>query len=240
MSETQETKQHEQDVIIERAVEDDTPDQQQKVSDKYFYIILAVIVLIFISIVAYSQFTTPTGAVTFEEMHELNLRGKLSSEEGYIYNGFSFVFFDRLWYTKVSVGEKDFQVPLHFGPRDLEELNVSGSLSLDFNKGNEVYVTVNPLSSDQDYIALAASELAQNLAIAIKRRPIGACDRNETVMCEDRPIVTCETTDKAMIYLESSPGPAIEFRGLCVIARGTGPDLVKAVDHIILQWYGVI
>ena len=228
----------EEPVVIERAVEDDAP--EEPTSDKYFYIILVTILIIFISIVAFRQLTTPTGAVTFEEMHELNLKGKLSPNEGYVYNGFSFVFFDGLWYTKVTVGENNFQVPLHFGPRDVEALNVSGSLSANFNRGSEIYVVVNPISSDQDYIALAASELAQNLAIAIKRRPIGACDRNETTMCEDRPIITCETTDKAMVYLESEPGPAIEFRDRCIIARGTGTDLVKAVDRLILQWYGVI
>ncbi|MBI4153227.1 hypothetical protein HY497_01775 [Candidatus Woesearchaeota archaeon] len=239
MSETEETKQT-ADVHIERAVEDDSPEEQQKSSDKLFYIILATILIIFISIIAFRQLTTPTGALTFEEMHELNLNGKLSPDKGYIYNGFSFVFFDSLWYTKVTVGQNDFQVPLHFGPRDVEGLNVSGSLSPDFNRGSEIYVVVNPISSDQDYIALAASELAQNLAIAIKRRPVGACDRNETTMCEDRPIVTCETTDKAMVYLESEPGPAIEFKDRCIIARGLGLDLVKAVDNLILQWYGVV
>lgn len=232
------------EVHIERAVEDtaeeNPADQADSSSTKYFYIILAVIVLLFASIIAFRQFTTPTGAATFDEMHELNLRGKLSPEKGYVYNGFSFVFFDGLWYTKISIGEKDFQVPLHFGPREIEAINVSGSLSSAFNRGNEVYVTVNPVSSDQDYIALAASELAQNLAVAIKRRPIGACDRNETIMCQDRPIATCETTDKAMVYLESAAGPEVEFKDRCIIARGIGPDLVKAVDHIVLQWYGVI
>ena len=149
------------EIQIERAVED-APEEPH--SDKYFYIILAAIIVVFISIIAFRNLSSPTGAASFDELHELNLKGKLSSDEGYVYNGFSFVLFDGLWYTKVGIGENNFQIPLHFGPKDVEAVPVTGDLSNDFNQGNEIYVTVNPISSDQDYIALAASELAQNLA----------------------------------------------------------------------------
>ena len=225
---------------LERAI--DAPDvpEADEHTNRTFYIIAAAIVVIFFGIVAYQQFSTPTGALTFDDLHQLNIDGKLDEEKGYLYNAFSFVFFDGLWYTNVVRNDVNYRVPLHFGPRDLENVQLFGNLSYEFNVGTDIYVVVNPISEGQDYIALAASELAQNLAVAIKRRPVGACDRNETGMCEFRPIVTCETTDHAMIYLLQEPGPLVELKDTCIILRGVDYDLVKAVDRLVLQWYGIM
>ena len=225
---------------IERAI-DEIPPEEDTHSNKSFYVVVGIVVLLFAGFLGYQQFSVPSGALTFDELHQLNLDGKLDEKKGYVYNGFSFVFFDGLWYTDVDRNGVNYRIPLHFGPRDIEDVPVFGSVSNSFNDGVDVYITVNPLSSDQDYIALAASELAQNLAVAIQRRPVGACDRNETSMCVERPIVTCETTDKAMIYLMTETGkPSVQLDNKCIIVRGTGYDLVKAVDRLVLQWYGIM
>ncbi|HLD33405.1 MAG TPA: hypothetical protein VJB66_01675 [Candidatus Nanoarchaeia archaeon] len=225
------------DQPIERAI-DDEPEQE---SHKAFYIIVAAIVLLFGGLVAYQQLSnTPTGAVTFDDLHRLNLEGKLDPDRGYVYNGFSFVLFDGLWYTNVDVNDKLYRIPLHFGPRDLENVTAFGELGLNFNVGEEVYITISPNESGSDYVALAASELAQNMVTAIHRAPIGSCDRNETAMCETRPIVTCDTTDKPMVYLlNTDTPPEIELNGQCITVRGKDYDLVRAVDFLILRWYNV-
>ena len=225
---------------IERAIDEIEPEEDNH-SNRSFYLAVGVVVLLFAGFLGYQQYAVPTGALTFDELHQLNLNGKLDEEKGYVYNGFSFVLFDKLWYTDIDKSGVNYRIPLHYGPRDVLDIPVFGNVSREFNVGTDVYVTVNPLSSDQDFIALSASELAQNLAVAIQRRPIGACDRNETSMCGERPIVTCETTDKAMIYLLTEEGkPSVQLKGKCIIVRGVGYDLVKAVDRLILQWYGIM
>lgn len=223
---------------IERAVEEEVHESE---TNKYFYVLLALIVIAFASFFVYQKISTPTGAtITVDELHDLNINGELSSEKGYTHNGFSFVLFDGLWYTKIQRGDVAYSIPLHFGPRDVKDVTVKGTLGKTFDEGDDVYITVNPLDENSDYTALAASELAQNMAIAIKRRPIGACDRNETVMCKDRSIVTCETTDKPMIYLVQEQGPEVEFKDQCIIVRGIQYDLVKSADRLLLQWYTII
>ncbi len=242
--------------VIERAVQEETEETSPPLTNRHFYIIIAVILIIFLSFFGYKYFLLSQGPLTIEDLHDLNIkcnlpsgRGFLTSiscwwkslppERGYVHNGYSFVLSDGIWYTKISSGEKDYQIPLHFGPREVVNITISGSVNGSFDEGFEMYITVDPTSDGQDYIALAASELAQNIATAIQRRPIGACDRNETAMCEFRPIVACDTTDKAMVYLVHGPGPSVEMNGRCIIAKGQGYDLVKAADRILLHWYKI-
>jgi len=237
------------DIVIEDPLElyqvQDEPERavdEEPESQKVFYIIVAVIVLLFGGFVAYQQITdTPTGAVTFEDLHRMNLNGELDPERGYLYNGFSFVWFDGIWYTDLDAGDRINRIPLHFGPREVENVTVFGSLSEEFDIGEDVYITIDPHSEGSNYVALGASELAQNMVTAIQRRPLGACDKNETIMCESRAIVTCETADKPTVYLlnEDVP-PSIELSGTCVILRGKDYDLVRAVDRMLLQWLGVM
>lgn len=221
---------------IEQAVEE-TP---EKGTDKYFYVILAVVAVVFAGFFLLRQLEPPArSVVTVPELQEENLNGELNDEDGYLYNGFSFVLFDGLWYTTVSRGNADYQIPLHFGPRDLQNATMNGSLSDAFNEGTDIYIAVDPLDPGQEFIALAGSELAQNMATAIKRRPVGACFQNETSMCASRPIRTCESTEHALIELRQEAGPSVEFRGICMILRGERYDLVKAVDRLLLAWYGI-
>ena len=166
-----------------------------------------------------------------------NIDGNLPEDQGYIYNGFSFVKFDNLWYTEVQFQEKIFQVPLHFGPKELEDIKITGFLDDSFDQ-EEVYITFDPLESD-DYFSTAMSELAQNLAVAIHRKPLGACSNNESQICHSRPIVDCSHTDKAVIQLIKEPGPEIELKGNCVILKGEGYDIIKTSNRLIYEWYEV-
>ncbi len=235
-----ENKQEKQNAPIERAVETENEDPA---TSTYFYVFLVIIILAFASIAVYKYATSSQNRpLTIEDLHELNLKGKLPPEKGYITNGFSFVLFDRLWYTKIEAGDNLYQIPLHFGPNDVKNVVINGNgVDKEFNNGTDVYLVVNPLSPDSKYIALATSELAQNMITAIKRRPVGACDRNETSMCIDRPIITdCEKSGKPVVYLIQENGPAIDFKGNCVILRGVQSDLVKAVDRLLMKWYNIL
>jgi hypothetical protein len=222
---------------IEKAIKEDV---KEKTSDKHFYVIVGIIVLFFIAFIAFQQTLDEPQPATIQDLHIMNLEGELDEEQGYVYSGLSFIFLDGLWYTRISLNDELFDVPLHYGPRDVEDVPETGELGAAFNVGEDVLIVVDPLSSNSEYTALAASELAQNMATAIKRRPVGACDKNETDMCADRPIVTCETSTAPLIYLVQEEGPSVEYDGNCITLRGQLFDLTKAVDRLLLRWYGII
>ena len=239
--------------IIGRAIKEEP---EQPVTNTYFYIILGAVVLIFIGFIAYQYILISRPPLTIEDLHNLNIKCNLPSERsflisiscwwknlpperGYVHNSYSFVLSDGIWYTEHAARGNIYKIGLHYGPRDVAEIPFNGTLNSSFNEGFDVYITVNPLSDGQNFIALAASELAQNVVTAIQRRPVGACDRNESAMCEFRPIVNCTTTDHAMIYLLHEPGPSVELNNQCIILRGENYDLVKAADRLLLEWYGI-
>ncbi len=195
------------------------PALETQTSNKYMYIIVGIIVLAFAALIIYGRLTANTVPLTLDDLHKINLEGDLSSEKGYTFNGFSFVKMDNLWYTKVQRKNKAYAIPLHFAPHDFQNVTKTGQLDPLFDKSDEIYIVINPLSPNSDYVALAAGELAQNIVTVIDRYPIGACDRNETVMCNDRPIITCATTTKPAIYLLQEDGPSVELNGNCHLAR---------------------
>ena len=52
--------------------------------------------------------------------------------------------------------------------------------------------------------------------------------------------VDCRETDKAVIYLKEHEVGFVEFDNNCIIIKGEGSDMLKAVDKLLLYWYGVI
>lgn len=224
-------------------IEQVTSEEEVKKSiPKKFIYLVAAIIIIFIALLSYGTikdyFSPPTGAITINDLFLKNLQGELPPDQGYMYNGFSFVLFDGIWYSEIQYENKNFQIPLHYGPKELENIPIKGKLNQNFDQ-DEVYLTFNPLESD-DYEGVALMELAQNIAMIIHREPLAACDRNETQGCKNRPIITCEDKDKAVIYFLHEPGPEIELNGNCLILKGQEDDLVKAANRILYQWYGVM
>jgi len=161
--------------------------------------------------------------------------------EAYSYNHFDFVNIDNMWYTQIQLGRQPWKVPMRFGPRDVEYIPVVGDPDIMLTvKVN--YITFDPEEEPLNYTALAASELSLNLAQALDIRPEGACTKNITEACHNRTIISCET-DKthAIIYLtQDSDFPIVEQKDNCLIVKGKGFDLVKAVDRLLLYWYEIM
>ena len=163
------------------------------------------------------------------------------SYEHYTYNHFDFYYHDGMWYTQIQLGNQPWNVPLRFGPREVEYIPIVGDPNILLTvKG--VYITFDPDSANLNYTALAVSELSLNLAQALDITPIGACTKNITEACHNRPIISCETDKKhAIIYLtEESNFPIVEQKDNCLILKGKGFDLVKAVDRLLLYWYKIM
>ncbi len=207
-------------------------------SDKKLLMMIGVVVLCFILFFAARfLFGSKNTAPTLDELHKLNVIGE-AGEPHYVYNGFSFILVDNLWYTQIKLRDSLVDIPLHFAPNDLEDIPVSGAIDDNFKKSS-IYISFNPYSEGMQYVALSSAELSINLVKALEIIPIAACDRNETFACEDRPIKTCDSDD-AVIYVQESNETGVILEGNCVTVKGAGWDLVKATDRLLLQWYGVM
>lgn len=216
--------------------------QEKKKSDKILIIAIAVIILI-IAVLMGLKLIPKEQPKTIDELHLLNLQGKLKPEQGYIYEGYSFVFANGLWYTQVQTisGTSIFNIPLHYSPKDLEDIPIEGEFNADiFNSNKGVYITFDPLGQNLQYVALAVAEFDQSIIQAFNKIPIAACDKNETDACSDRPIITCDSTDKSVLYMQQKSETKVIFNDNCMIVQGTGPGIVKATNRLLLKLYGIM
>jgi hypothetical protein len=213
-------------------------EEAEKKSSKYLYIALGIILLFFIALFAIRFIRSPTAEViTIDQLHQKNLKGE-TSDINYVYNRFSFVFVDGLWYTQVQKNKTVWDVPLHFGPKQLENISITGITSNKF-ADNNVYITFDPIGKDLQYVALASAEISLSLTKGFGVFPIAACDKNETDACSNRPIKTCNNQD-SVIYMRQSNQTKVVINGNCVIIEGNDWGIVKATDRLLLNWYKIM
>lgn len=233
----------EKEFIYENAPEDSPKEGQNKPSEKILLISIAVIGLLFISVLAYSFVHKPKPQ-TLEDLHVMNLNGKVKPEQGYIYNGvYSFVTLDNLWYTQLKSpkGTKIYSLALRYSPRDLKGIVIEGSLDKDFfDSKSEFFVSFNPTGKDFSSIALAVADFNTHMSKVFEKTPIAACDRNETDACSTRPIVTCEDSDKLVLYIKEASRFKVYYNTNCIVIEGNGFDLVKGVDRVLYNLYNIM
>jgi len=127
-------------------------------SDKIL-IIGAIILVIIFGVLISARIFDEEIPKTVDELHDLNLQGKLKPEQGYLYNNiYSFVKFDDLWFTqfKSPKGTILYDVQFRYGPREVEDIIISGTLNDElFNDAKQYYATFNPLGNDFTHIRLA-------------------------------------------------------------------------------------
>ena len=221
------------------------PPSFSKSSDKSLVIIIVVLVLlvggVFFGIKNMNVNNRP---LTIDELNELNFAGKLKPDQGYLYKGiYSFVFYDGLWYTQVGTrtGTTQFNVPLHYGPRDLEDINIEGVLNITlFNASDEVYMTFNPLDPNLQYIALSIGEFDQSLIRAFGKTPVAACVVNETLACSSRPIIDCDNTDKPVVLMKDDIETKVVLQNNCMVIQGRANEIVRATDRVLLALYNIM
>ncbi|MBU0469842.1 MAG: hypothetical protein KKA62_06025 [Nanoarchaeota archaeon] len=231
----------EEEVSTESAKDLDS-EPSSKEDSKSTLIIVLVIIGIFVLIIAgfkvYGHFTA-AAVVDVDQLHQDNLQGNLKEEEGYLYNGFSFVKADGLWWTEVKRFDTLVKIPLHFAPKELEDIPIKGSLSPDFNNGLEVYIAIDPKVQSGHYV-VAMRELSANIGKGIDRTSVGACIE-EYPGCEDRKILSCNNTKGLpVVELELAAEPSIEYSGICIKVKGSDYGIIKAVDLLLYQWYGAM
>ena len=223
----------------------DVPEEKASLkSDKI--LLISIIGIVLILGIFFSVMYIPKPKInTVDDLNRKNIDGKLGTdEEGYLYKGvYSFVKSADLWFfqLKSPSGKSEYDIPLHFGPRELEDINPKGRLSSLFTNTTEIYITFDPLAPELQYTALAVGELDQSIITAFAKLPIAACDKNETSACSNRPIVTCDNIkDIPVIYFRYNETTEILYIDNCIIVQGNGMEQVRAVDRMLLQWYGVM
>ncbi len=228
---------------IEEANKADIGEEQPKKTDKVLIISIAVIGLLFVAIIAFGVFNKQQPK-TLEDLHVLNLKGKLKPEQGYVYKGvYSFVTLDNLWYTQLTSpkGAKIYSLALRYSPKDLKDIAIEGNLNSEFfNNKSNFYNTFNPRGKELSYVSLAVADFSTHMAKVFEKNPIAACDRNETDACKTRPIVICEDNDKLVLYIKESERFRVYYNNNCIVVEGNGFDLVKGVDRILYNLYGIM
>ena len=212
-------------------------------SDKFLIISVVLIVLLLISIFAFSAFNN-TRQKTLEELHALNFQGKLKPSEGYVYKGvYSFINISNQWYTLLNSpqGKKVYSMAFRYSPKEVENIPIEGMLDTKlFDNKGEFYVTFNPKGKELAYVVLAVADFDTHMAKVFEKMPIPACDRNETEACKTRPIISCKDTDKIVLYVQESEKVRAYYKGNCIVVEGKGLDLVKGVDRILFNLYNIM
>ena len=227
----------------EKGIEDTGIDEfESKRNTNKLLIAIGIVIIIFVLFIAAFRITLylkgPTGrVVTLDELHELNLEGK-AGEDDYVYNGFSFVYFNGGWYTQAQRGDTVYEIPLHYGPREIEDILVVGALNPNFGAGRIIYLAFNP--SDR-YVGLAAIELSLNLVKGLETGTKSACDKDyDIAVCKERGVVTCNDKDKSIILIKQANETKITLKDKCIVIEGKDTEILRATDNVILRFYRIL
>jgi len=156
------------------------------------------------------------------------------------YGPYEFEFRDNMWAFEWQQEDKIYNIPLRFNPNQVENVSIRGSLNESFNR-DEIFLSFNPETGNYSTMSLATGELALNMVKALGVKPIAACTKNMTDACEDRPILTCDTYPNTSVILIRDEGEArIWLQGDCIVLFGEEFELLRSVDRLLYQWYGVL
>jgi hypothetical protein len=216
---------------------------EPKKSDKSLLYGALFIALLFAAVFSYVYFLKQE-PLTIEDMHVLNLQGKLDEQQGYVYRGaYSFIKYGSDWYTQLVSprGTKHYNLAMRYTPQDLENISISGTLDSGFfNNETEYYVTFNPTAPNLQYNVLAIADFNTHMTSIFEKTPIPACDRNESGPCETRPIVDCSTQDSVVFYIKDSNTTSVRYEGNCIVVEGDGFDVVRGTYRVLYNLYGIM
>lgn len=237
-------KKLEKETTTEEVLEEEyKPEIVPTTSGKGLFIAIVVLLGIFALTLGgfkyYNNSFTGAQVLSIDDLHLQNLAGELPTEQGYVYQGISFVFADGLWWTEIQQSDRLLKIPLHFGPREVQNVTIKGTLDPAFNNGTEIYMAIDPYFANP-YYTLALSELNTNIVQGIRHKPVAACTEEHEI-CLGREILNCQNTQgKPVIQLQYGNTAGIELQGTCILITGEEQELVKAADRLIWQWYGVM
>lgn len=228
--------------VIESGGDIPKTESQNKSDTKKLLVLVGTVVVIILIFVALLVLAPEKQLLTIDELHQANLAGNLDSEDGYVYNGFSFIKFEHVWYSQIVKGNTIYDVTFNNGPRNVENITVEGQLGSVFSReyGGNLYITFDSNATSRKYIAVANAGLSLGLAKGFQYNLTAGCTNNESALCQQRGVFVCGDSEKAVIYFKEAKETKVIMNDTCVIIQGTGIDLVRAKDRLLLKWYGMM
>jgi len=222
--------------------------KKKKENDSFKNLLIAIFtVLVFFGLVFVGfDKIFKTEIETINDLHEKNIDGKLDPEDGYMYNGYSFVKINNRWFTQVLQKDsaKIYNIELRYSPRELELVPVDGNvkhfLNMSWDFGNRTYITFDPTEENLSYVALAAADITTTLRKVEGIYPTAACTKNETDACQYIPIIDCDFKGAPVIYVNQANITAAAIKDNCLIIQGKGIDILKATNKVFLIWHGIM
>jgi hypothetical protein len=229
------------------ALEEEEKDEKEDGKNtRILLIIMAVAFLAFVVPVIIMKLTAAHAArpLTIDELHQKNVQGDLDSAQGYVYNGFSFINFAGIWHSQVQKGNTLYDITFNYDPKSVENITVEGQLSERFNpaesENNTIYITFDPYAQGIKYIAVANAGLSLSLAKGFQYSLVAGCTRNESGICRQKGVITCDDKTKPVIYFSETAETKVILSDNCVIIQGYGPEIVRAKDRLLMRWYGIM
>lgn len=157
------------------------------------------------------------------------------------YNYYNFTEEGGMWKTTLKRGPQLYDVVLRFNPEQVEEIRLQGGVEKEFFQ-QPIHITFDPESPPEEmkYLALGAAELSLNIVRGIGLNVTAACTKNVTETCIERPILTCNNTDKSVIHIKAQEPTRIVMEDKCITVQGKGFELIKSIDRLLYHWYGII
>ena len=210
-------------------------------SDKTLILVIFFLILVFIGVFGYVYFIRPE-QTTISGLHTANINDELDPNQGRVYMGYSFVNIDGFWYTQLKSpkGTKLYDMSIRYPPWELEELRIEGYLNVElFDNSDGYFVTFNPTGNDFSNVAVAIGDFNEHMLKTFDKTPTAACDRNQTAACVGRPIVDCDSSG-IVFYVKEAEENRIYYDDNCIVVEGSGLDLIKSVDRVLYNLYGML
>ncbi|MFH1669082.1 MAG: hypothetical protein ABIA62_04090 [Candidatus Woesearchaeota archaeon] len=233
--------QHVHDVTDEQETPVKESEEQTKKDTKNLLIAIGIVAAIFIIFFLLIFAGNKTKReLTIDELHDLNLQGKLDPDQGYLYHGYSFIKFAGIWHSQVQKGNSVYDVTFNNDPKSVEDVPLEGLLSSRFDPGNKIYITFDTDALYPKYLAVANAGISLTLAKGFQYQLTATCTNNESSLCQKNGVVTCDDTDKSVIYLKEAPEAKVVLSDTCITIQGMGEEIVRAKDRLLLSWYGIV
>jgi hypothetical protein len=211
-----------QELLDAQAAED------QARSQKVFLSGLALVIILFVALLVGGKYLAPTP----------------QDPNVITYNDITFTKDVTHWSFQWERQGVVYTIPLRFNPQEVEDLPIQGVLDPKFNKQSPIYITFDPVSNQSDftYLTLGAGELSFNLVQALGKQVEAACAVDDNgPACANRTIVNCDNSDdKAVVFLKTAEPAGIFIQDTCIVLQGSEMDLLKSIDRLLYEWYGII
>ncbi|NQV09089.1 hypothetical protein HQ529_04520 [Candidatus Woesearchaeota archaeon] len=217
--------------------------EKDEKENKLLFIAIGIIVLIFASFFVWKIFYNPE-PTTLDDVYQETLEGD-ETEDNFMYNGYSFVKAQGLWYTKIQAGNSLYTIPFHYNPKEVEDIPMDDFVRdylvdayYDHNK--TVYITFDPEDPSLGFVALANGEFSVNVAKTLGLNLIASCTNDSIEVCKEVPTITCDNTEEPVVFFDPNGETRVSATGNCLTIQGEGKELTRAVDRLLFNWYDIL